>query len=168
MNADEVAKSKLERADDCLIMTSLAGSVREPTEALREPTEAVALPVFPANWAAQLSPLGTPGEIAGAFDFASVAPIGSEQLPLDPPVLEAEELLGRRHKRRRRAARPYSPPDGAAAEGNDEDNHTSPSTCSSSKPFRRPWAQHEDAAVRDAVEAHGLRAWSFVSSQVPG
>lgn len=59
----------------------------------------------------------------------------------------------------RAAARPYSPP----GEEGEED-----SGARGGKPFRKPWTREEDEAVRTAVGAHGLRAWSVVAQLVPG
>ena len=38
----------------------------------------------------------------------------------------------------------------------------------SQRPFRKPWTHAEDEAVRSAVTAHGLGAWSLVAALVPG
>lgn len=125
------------------------------------------LPSFPGFHAA-LSPLSPRGLEGTPFDFSASALLASQQEvgKTSPPV---HSLLGpdRSSGKGRRAAgsRPYSPP-AASSVGDDDD--FDPSAPSSSRPFRKPWTRIEDEAVRQAVRHHGLRAWSYVASAVPG
>ena len=83
-------------------------------------------------------------------------------------------------KRNRKNKRPYSPPDGTTAAENiitaaDDTSGINPddeleenSALEAKQPFRKPWSQSEDDAVRAAVKKHGAGAWSLVAALVPG
>jgi len=94
-----------------------------------------------------------------------------------PPMPVSSGPFRSRAGRRHAAVRPYSPPliggnvpSHASDETTDQEQATPEEEASSraSKLFRKPWATAEDEAVRCAVAAHGLGAWSIVSSLVPG
>lgn len=126
-----------------------------------------------------LSPLASPSQPNNQ------GPFFAEQTASEQPSHEhSPDRIARRSSSRREriAKRPYSPPsprpprcvpEAAPCQDDktdrlqlimpEDDEQDEPS-----RPFRKPWTQDEDEAVRHAVTAHGTRAWSLVAKLVVG
>lgn len=122
----------------------------------------------------------TPGDVptnAFNYDFDMHMPPEADDCTAGGPI---------RSKRTRRAngvrnlSPPSSVPDAVPREqrgggdfvDDDEDDDGAAGAAAQlsalNKPYRKPWTQAEDEAVRCAVASHGLGAWSIVAGLVPG